>query len=113
MQDGITAPGATSTIQVEYTPTGGTVSKITLVATPQGTLADIANSLQLNWIDNKGIANSLSKKIEAATKAGGLAKANILNAFINEVEAQSGKHIAGVAAQVLLQDAKALLGQNP
>jgi hypothetical protein len=30
---------------------------------------------------------------------------NILNAFKNEVKAQSGKHITDIAAQLLLQDA--------
>jgi len=74
-------------------------------------LADIANSLQLGFIDNAGIANSLSQKIQAAQNATNPARANILNAFINAVSAQSGKHIIGVAVQVLLQDANSLLSQ--
>jgi endo-beta-N-acetylglucosaminidase D/PKD repeat protein len=51
------------------------------------------------WIDNDGIANSLQKELEAGS----------LNSFINEVEAQSGKHISSEAAAYLLRDADFLL----
>ncbi|MDQ0897885.1 OmpL47-type beta-barrel domain-containing protein [Paenibacillus sp. V4I7] len=51
-----------------------------------------------NGIDNGGIANSLQKKLE---------KGN-LNSFINEVQAQSGKHISNEAAAYLLRDANFL-----
>ncbi len=82
----------------------------------------------LGLIDNQGIANSLSQKIQAASRATGQARRNILNAFKNEVLAQSGKsdnceqqgehegqcpgkHFTGVAVQVLLEDADSLLSQ--
>jgi len=69
-------------------------------------------------IDNNGIANSLIVKLDAAnaqlesgnTKAAG----NILNAFINHVEAQHGKknkHITEDAAHELIEDAEYLLSQ--
>lgn len=69
-------------------------------------------------IDNNGIANSLIVKLEAAnaqlesgnTKAAG----NILNAFINHVEAQHGKknkHITEDAAHQLIEDAEYILSQ--
>ncbi|MBB6676904.1 hypothetical protein [Cohnella lubricantis] len=51
------------------------------------------------WIDNNGIANSLRSKL----------KANQLAAFVHEVEAQRGKHIADQAADYLLRDAEFLL----
>lgn len=51
------------------------------------------------WIDNAGIVNSLVKKLEN----------NQLNAFINEVKAQAGKHISAEAASYLLRDAQALI----
>ncbi|AZN42923.1 endo-beta-N-acetylglucosaminidase [Paenibacillus albus] len=54
-------------------------------------------------IDNGGIANSLMKKLE---------KGN-LNSFVNEVSAQSGKHISEEAAEVLLRDANYLIQRNP
>jgi len=53
------------------------------------------------WIDNKGIANSLTKKLEAGN----------LQAFLNQVHAQKGKHISTEAAGYLLRDAQALLVQ--
>jgi len=69
-------------------------------------------------IDNNGIANSLIVKLEAAnaqlesdnTKSAG----NILNAFINHVEAQHGKknkHITEDAAHQLIEDAEYILSQ--
>lgn len=50
-------------------------------------------------IDNQGIANSLLKKLQN----------NNLRSFINEVQAQSGKHISSEAASYLLRDAEFLL----
>ena len=89
----------------------GVVPQVTQVATFQSTLADINNSLKLGLIDNGGIANSLSHKIQAAENASGPARNNVLNAFKNEVNAQSDKHITGIAPQVLLADANSLRGQ--
>jgi len=68
--------------------------------------------VQLGLIDNRGIANSLSQKIQAAAKAPGPARRNIVNAFKHEVYAQSGKHINGIAVQLLLEDADSLLGHT-
>ncbi|BBH20204.1 hypothetical protein Back11_15490 [Paenibacillus baekrokdamisoli] len=51
------------------------------------------------WIDNNGIANSLTKKLEHGN----------LQAFLNEVKAQNGKHINAEAAGYLLRDAQLLL----
>lgn len=51
------------------------------------------------WIDNNGIANSLTKKLEHGN----------LQAFLNEVKAQNGKHINAEAAGYLLRDAQSLL----
>ena len=64
-------------------------------------------------IDNKGIANSLMVKLDATqsklasgdTKAAG----NIIEAFINHVKAQSGKHITEKAAESLIADALDIL----
>ncbi|KRF42973.1 OmpL47-type beta-barrel domain-containing protein [Paenibacillus sp. Soil787] len=58
----------------------------------------------MNWIDNAGIATSLKNKLSQGN----------LEAFINELEAQSGKHITTEASTFLLRDAKAiLLSSNP
>lgn len=53
-------------------------------------------------IDNGGIANSLEQKLGNSN----------LNSFINEVEAQSGKHISAAAAAILLRDANKLNSQQ-
>lgn len=52
-----------------------------------------------HWIDNAGISNSLMSKLSNGN----------LNSFVNEVEAQSGKHITVQAAQYLLRDAAYVL----
>ena len=84
-------------------------------ATFQSTLADINNDLAVGLIDNQGIASALSSEINAAANAAArgdnTTSRNILNAFINQVDAQAGKHIKGNARQVLLEDAKSLLSQ--
>ena len=59
----------------------------------------VAHFASIGWIDNIGIANSLQKKLDS----------NNLLPFINEVKAQSGKHISAKAAEYLLRDANALL----
>jgi len=105
---GIAGPGSSAEFSIQLTSTPGSTSTITVAATISSTLADINNSLQLGLIDNHGVANSLAQKIEAAQGATGNTRNNILKAFINEVKAQSGNHIKGVAVQVLLADANAL-----
>ncbi|WP_077619409.1 right-handed parallel beta-helix repeat-containing protein [Bacillus sinesaloumensis] len=52
-------------------------------------------------IDNKGIANSLQQQLENQN----------YTAFINHVEAQSGKHVDKEVARVLVQEAKALISK--
>jgi len=109
---GVTGPGSNSTIQIQLNSSPGAVSVVTLVASFASTLSDIVNSLHLGLIDKSGISNSLSEKIGAAQDATGLARNNILNAFKNEVNAQSGKHITGIAVQILLDDAESLINQS-
>ena len=64
-------------------------------------------------IDNAGILNSFLAKLSAAQAAfaRGQTKTaiNNLNAFISEVQAQSGKHITKVAADMLIADAMWLI----
>jgi len=111
---GIAGVGSISSFQVQFSPSSGSAT-VSSAATFNSTLQDISNSLQLGLIDNQGIANSLSSKINAASVAetGGDTKtaANVLGAFTNEVDAQTGKHITGIAPQVLLADAAALINQ--
>jgi len=62
-------------------------------------------------IENHGIENSLAKKAANACKKYGQgnnnAAANILEAFINEVEAQGGIHIPPSVAEMLIDYAMA------
>lgn len=59
----------------------------------------ITRFVKAGSIDNSGIANSLTQKLNQKE----------VKAFINEVEAQANKHIQGSVAKVLLRDAQALL----
>src|SRR6185437_13768 len=81
----------------------------------QTLLDDIANGVQLGLIDDNGIATSLSQKIQSATDALAVGRTksatNVLNAFANEVQAQTTTHISSVAAIVLLNDTASLLNQ--
>jgi len=54
-----------------------------------------------NWISNGGIANSLQVKL----------RQNNLTSFMNQVRAQSGKHITAEAAQYLLRDAQSMIAE--
>lgn len=59
----------------------------------------IARFTNTGWIDNAGIANSLQRKLDAPSLTG----------FINEVKAQTGKHLTTQAADYLLRDAQYLM----
>jgi hypothetical protein len=70
-------------------------------------------ALNLGWITNQGIANSLDSKLGSAKSklaAGDTTGAkNMLNAFVNEVEAQNGKHLSGEAYALLKFNAEYLI----
>ncbi len=104
---GIAGVGLSKTFQIQFASAPGAASTAVPMVTFQSVLDDINNSLQLGPIDNAGIANSLSSKINAAS--GG--DKNVLTAFINEVTAQVGVHIIGIAPQILVNDANSLLAQ--
>jgi hypothetical protein len=70
--------------------------------TSSSALKDMATRFgQEGSIDNHGIVESLLSKLNE----------NSLNSFVNEVQAQSGKHISGEAAAYLLRDAQYLTSQ--
>jgi hypothetical protein len=62
-------------------------------------------ALGLGWIDNQGIANSLDQKLDNAKsqlqRGNTVAAKNTLQALINEVEAQKGKHLTSEAYALL------------
>jgi hypothetical protein len=62
----------------------------------------VARFTKNDWIDNAGIASSLQAKLANGD----------LNSFVNEVQAQSGKHISSEAVTYLLRDARFLSSQH-
>jgi hypothetical protein len=84
---------------------GNQVSRTVLfqTITSMDSLKSLVTRLKMSSeIENAGIYNSLLKKVENRN----------LNSFVNEVEAQSGKHISNEAAKYLLRDARFLLSQE-
>jgi hypothetical protein len=109
--DGITAPDKESTIQIDFQSTPGAVSTATRIVTFQSAIDDITHSFNLGLIDNQGIADSLAQKMQAAQRGVNANAKGILNAFVNEVNAQLAKHISTEAGNVLLQDANLLIAK--
>jgi len=74
-------------------------------------------ALKQGWINNAGVANSLDVKLNAALTAlqaqdTNTAK-NILNALLNEVEAQAGKHLTTEALALLQFNTQHLISKLP
>jgi hypothetical protein len=105
----------TSTDQLPASAAPDVSGTVAMDTTFEGTIDDIRYMLVLDLIDGKGVAKVLSNKISAASNAalgGDRERAEkILKAFIDEVNAQTGKHISGAAPQLLLKDANGLLSQ--
>jgi 2',3'-cyclic-nucleotide 2'-phosphodiesterase (5'-nucleotidase family) len=84
------------------------LTTVTGTVTIDGLFGDLDAMYDDGLITNAGVFNSLVKKLEGAQDA--LAKdnaklaANRLNAFMNEVEAQTGKKIETDAAAMILED---------
>ncbi|HMN31095.1 MAG TPA: hypothetical protein PKE45_23275 [Caldilineaceae bacterium] len=66
-------------------------------ATVASLRACVLHAAEMGHIDNRGVTNSLLAKLDAAQRALDRGQAAVaiatLQAFINEVEAQAGKHI--------------------
>ncbi len=95
---------------------------VTALATSSGITNVIGQLLAAGFIDNSGIANALNSKLsaaQAAINAGDIKTAiNTLGALINQLQAQSGKHISTSATiggvtfnpvTVLISDAQSLI----
>jgi hypothetical protein len=89
----------------------------TVVVTANSIKDDVTQFLQDGSIKNNGLANSLLAKLNAAQKnrekGNCTASANQYQAFINELEAQSGKGIDADAAQIMIGDAQFLIANCP
>jgi len=95
----------------DYAGNSATASvTFTVIATIQSTIADTQRAYDEGWIDNHGILNSLLQKLnnaQAALDLGDVEEAiDLLGAYINELEAQSGKHVTAETAALLIADAQ-------
>lgn len=65
-------------------------------------LDELTQACSLGWIGNPGVCNSLSVKLQhAQTSVGTPAGKNVLQAFLNELSAQNGKHVTANAYALL------------
>lgn len=88
-----------------------------IVVTPESIQEDVNHFLDDGRIKNAGLANSLLAKLRAAAAARAAGRcqqaANIYQAFIDEVSAQSGKGIDPTAAAIMIADAQYLIAHCP
>lgn len=98
-----TLPLGTHTLVISASDLAGNQSSQTVTfetyASVDGLQQLVAYFASIGWIDNNGITDSLQEKLDQ----------NNLQPFVNQVKAQSGKHITAEAANYLLRDANALL----
>ena len=91
------------------------------ITNPTVTIASLIESVNLYYqegsIKNAGTYNSLIQKLNAAQAAWDKGQAhvvaNVLNAFMNEVQAQAGKLIKPDAASMLIADAQLVIDKMP
>ena len=88
-----------------------------IIVTPDSIKEDVQQFLQGDAIKNKGQANSLVAKLDSAAAArrrGQCATAaNIYQAFINELQAQSEKGVSAAPAAIMIADAQYLIAHCP
>ncbi len=103
------------TFEVKAVDNAGNEAIVSVAFSISATTDSLAASLNRFFaegkIDNEGILNSLLKKLEM--KGNSKNFANKLQAFINEVEAQSGKHVTAEAAALLIADAQWVIAHLP
>ena len=91
------------------------------ITNPTVTLQSVIDTVDGYYTDGSissaGVYNSLIKKLNAAQSAWDRGQANVvvnqLNALINEVSAQSGKHIKSDAAGMLMADFQLIIDKLP
>jgi hypothetical protein len=85
--------------------------------TPDSIKADVTSALASRAIDSTGVARSLLAELNAAANARARgqcsAAAKVYQAFISEVTAQRGQHIAAATADQLISEAKFLIANCP
>jgi len=85
--------------------------------TPDSIRADVRSALASGAIDSAGVANALLSQLNAAAAARAAGQcttaASIYQAFINAVDAQSGKHVAAATAANIVSEAQFLIANCP
>jgi hypothetical protein len=113
--DRIVSPGTVRTYSIHFDHDNINNLHVTKIVTSGELKTSIQVASDLNWIDNDGVLNSLQQKLVNAEAAfvRGQTKTTIneLNAFVNDVKAQKGKHIKEEAADILIDDAQTLINQ--
>ncbi len=113
------APLGTHTLVVTAVDGMGNSTAKSVTFTIGATLESIGTAINQLYaggqIDNEGIQNSLLVKLAKYEKdTGDIVDAkNYLKNFINEVNAQSGKHLTVAAANILLADAQYVIAHLP
>src|SRR5215471_4357946 len=89
----------------------------TIIVTPDSIKDDVNQFLAMGAIKNAGEANSLLAKLDAGASARARGEcdtsANNYSAFINELNAQSGKGVDANAAAIMIADAQYLITHCP
>lgn len=85
--------------------------------TPESIKADVRSALASGAITNAGLADSLLAELNAASDARSRGQCsvagNLYNAFIGELQAQSGKQVATATANQLISEAQFLIANCP
>lgn len=88
-----------------------------IAITPDSIISDVKSAVASGAIDNQGVGIALVAELNAAkavrTRSDCAVAANIYQAFVNDVSAQSGKHIASATADQLVSEAKFLIANCP
>ena len=96
--------GETATVDFALTPAAATIDSL---------IALVDEFYELGYIDDLGIKDSLLDKLYAAKakieRGQARTAKNILNAFINHVKAQRGKHISTEKADILVSNAQLII----
>lgn len=111
----------THTLNVSATDVAGwnttKSASVSLIAILDSLPATIAELRRRGEIDSDGIANSLTSEANAALKSSQnghtQAASNQLNALLNHLSAQSGKHVSTRGAQLLAGDVQYVLAHLP
>jgi len=100
-------------LDVPATPSANGQITLTKVSNPTDLITDINTSNQLGYLGTPGTYQSLLAKAQDAqakvTAGQPIPAKNVLNALINDINAQKGKQINTIAADILIEDAQYII----